>query len=178
MLRSLLSETGLSEELKWGVPCYTYGGSNVAILSALCDSCVPGFFKGVLLRDEEGHLVKPGENSQAVRQFRFTGEHQIVEKNDLIKAYLLEAIEVEKSGFKYERNPEPIPDELQVKLDEDPLFRSAFESLTPGRRRGYILHFSQPKKRETREERIRKWTPRILNGEGMHDRYRRKSKKR
>ncbi|MCB0737587.1 MAG: YdeI/OmpD-associated family protein [Bacteroidetes bacterium] len=172
-LRTLLVESGLNEESKWGVPCYTYNGSNVAILGALKDNASVGFFKGVLLKDEQNLLVAPGKNSQAVRQFRFTSTSELLKVEQHVRAYLQEAIEIEKSGQKVEfgANPEPIPAELQNKLDNDPLFQSAFEALTPGKQRGYILHFSQPKNAATRISRIDKCAPKILNGEGMHDAY-------
>jgi len=175
LLRSIILETGLTEELKWGVACYTFHGANILILSALKEHCVIGFFKGVLLKDPASLLVKPGEHSQAVRQFRFDDIDTIIECKDLIKTYIDEAVEVEKAGLKvnFNENPEPIPDELQERFEEDPVFRTAFEALTPGRRRGYIIHFSQPKQRKTREARIDKWTEKILKGEGMHDEYRR-----
>lgn len=173
-LRIYVNDCGLTEELKWGVPCYTYQNANIVIMSALKEYCALGFFKGALLNDTEGILSKPGENSQAVRQFRFTDVKDVKGLEAIIKAYIYEAIEVEKAGLKIEfrKNPEPVPEELEKKLEEDPVFRNAFEALTPGRQRGYILHFSQPKQSKTRVSRIEKWTEKILNGEGMHDAYR------
>ena len=174
-LRRVVLECGLVEELKWGVPCYMFEGNNILLVSALKDYCVIGFFKGILLNDEHGMLTSPGPNSQAVRQFRFTDPKDVIKEEDIIKSYIYEAVEIEKAGLKvpFKKNPEPLPDELQDKLDADPVFRSAFESLTPGRQRGYILHFSQAKRSETRVARIEKWTEKILNGEGIHDAYRR-----
>lgn len=178
LLRAIALECGLAEEMKWGVPCYTFQGKNVALISAFKESATISFFKGSLMGDRENMLVAPGPNSQASRMMKFTEVAQITAKEAAIKAYFFEAIEVEKAGLKvvFQRNPEPIPEELQAKLDEDPFFRSAFEGLTPGRQRGYILHFSQPKQSKTRVSRIEKWTPRILNGEGMHDEYRSRRK--
>jgi uncharacterized protein YdeI (YjbR/CyaY-like superfamily) len=178
-LRSIVLDCGLEEVLKWGVPCYTFQGKNVLIVSALKDSANISFFKGALLSDELNLLLKPGENSQAARYLKFTDLESIVSNEEAIKAYVFEAIEIEKQGLKvtFQRNPEPIPDELQERLDEDPIFRSAFESLTPGRQRGYVIHFSQPKQSKTRIARIDKWLPKILNGEGMHDQYKSMKKK-
>lgn len=174
LLRNIILDCGLTEESKWGVPCYTYQKGNVLLLSAFKEYCAVSFFKGALLNDESGILDKPGANSQAARLIRFTEIGQIKEVEDLLKAHIFEAIEVEKAGLKvnFKKNPEPVPDELQQKLDEDPVFRNAFETLTPGRQRGYILHFSQPKQSATRHSRIEKCTEKILNGEGLHDKYR------
>ena len=174
-LRTIILNTGLIEELKWGVACYTYNQKNVAILSAFKEYASLSFFKGSLLKDAKGLLVAPGKSSQASRLFKFTKPEQIIATESDITAYLYEAIEVEKAGLKvpFRQNPEPIPEELQQVLDEDAVFRNAFEALTPGRQRGYIIHFSQPKQSKTRTARIEKWTPKILNGEGMHDAYKR-----
>jgi uncharacterized protein YdeI (YjbR/CyaY-like superfamily) len=173
MLRNLVLSCGLTEELKWGVPCYTYNGKNILNISALKHSATIGFFKGALLNDSENILVKPGENSQAARYLKFTTVSQIQDIDEIIRAYIFEAIEIEKAGLEiqFKKNPEPVPDELQEKLDNDPMFNSAWESLTPGRQRGYIIYFSQPKQSKTRVNRIEKYTPNILNGEGMHDKY-------
>lgn len=173
ILRSIVLDCGLTEELKWGVPCYTYAGNNVLLVSAFKEFCAVSFFKGSLLNDSRNILEKPGKNSQATRYAKFTGTDEIMEKETVLKAYIFEAVEAEKAGLKVEfkKNPEPIPEELQQKLNEDPFFKTAFEELTPGRQRGYILYFSQPKKPETRAARIKKYTPGILNGEGLHDKY-------
>ena len=180
LLRSLVLDCGLEEDFKWSQPCYTFRDRNVLLITALRDHAALSFFKGSLLEDPDSILIKPGESSQAGRYLKFTNVEEIVEKETLIKAYVQEAIEAEKAGRKVEfkRNPEPIPKELQVKLNEDPFFEMAFESLTPGRQRGYIIHFSQPKKSETRVSRIEKWMPKILNGEGMHDEYRSRRKEK
>ena len=176
LLRAMVLDCGLTEEMKWGVPCYTFQGNNVLIISAFKEYCGLSFFKGVLLSDAKGLLDKPGENSQATRLFRFKHVNDISVIEEDIRAYIFEAIEVEKAGLKvpYKKNPEPMPDELVQKLEADPVFKSAFEALTPGRQRGYILYFSAPKQSKTRCSRIEKYTEKILNGEGMHDRYSRK----
>lgn len=178
LLRLILNDSELIEELKWGVPCYTYNGKNVLMLSALKESVVVSFLKGSLLKDVHGILVAPGKNSQAVRYIKMTSVAQVHELKKFIKEYIQESIEIEKAGLKVEfkQNPEPIPEELQWKLNDDPVFKNAFESLTPGRQRGYIIHFSQPKQSKTRESRIEKCTPDILNGIGMHDHYKSKKK--
>ena len=171
-LRRILLECGLTEELKWSQPCYTYKGHNVVLMSAFKEYAALGFFKGTLLRDSEVILAKPGENSQAVRQFQFTRVEDVLAKEPIIKAYVYEAIELENAGLKvsFAKNPEPIPEELRAKLDVDPDLKKAFESLTPGRQRGYILHFSAPTQSKTRESRIEKCIPKILKGKGFHDR--------
>ena len=172
-LRRIVLECGLTEEVKWSVPCYTFQQNNVLIVSAFKEYCSLSFFKGALLKDAEGILEKPGENSQAARLFKFTNVQQILEMEPTIKAYIYEAIEVEKAGLKVDfkqKNELVYPEELQTKLDEDPELKSAFESLTPGRQRGYVLHFSQPKQSKTRISRIEKCIPKILEGKGFHDR--------
>ncbi|MFN0278323.1 MAG: YdeI/OmpD-associated family protein [Pyrinomonadaceae bacterium] len=174
-LRSFVLDCGLTEEVKWGVPCYTFEGKNILIVAALKDYCAVSFFKGSLLKDLKGLLVSPGENSQAAKMFRFTDVRKILEMEPVVKAYIHEAVEVEKAGLKVPFKPiseHKIPEELQKKLDEDPAFSSAFNALTPGRQRGYIIHFSQPKQSKTREARIEKYMPQIFNGIGMHDQYR------
>ena len=171
-LRRIMLDCGVTEELKWGVPCYTFQKSNIVTVSALKDCCAVGFFKGALLNDVHKLLDKPGEHSQAARVIRFTNVHQIIKNEAILKAYIFEAIEVEKAGLKvtFKKNPEPIPEEFQKKLDENPSLKTAFEALTPGRQRGYILHFSQPKQSKTRVSRIEKCMPRIFEGKGLHDR--------
>ncbi|TNE56475.1 MAG: hypothetical protein EP344_12380 [Bacteroidetes bacterium] len=171
-LRLIVLDCGLTEEIKWGVPCYTNEGNNILLLSAFKDYCSLSFFKGALLQDPIGILEMPGPNSQAARLIRFTDAQKVLELEPILKTYIAAAIEVEKSGLKvqFKKNPEPVPEELQQKLDEDPVFRAAFEALTPGRQRGYILHFSAPKQSKTRESRIEKCMPQILSGKGLHDR--------
>lgn len=172
-LREIVLDCGLTEEVKWGVPCYTLQGANVVVISALKECCVVSFFKGALLHEEDGILVKPGANSQVGRIIRLTSLEQIKQLEPLIRAYIYEAIEVERAGLKVElkQNPEPIPEEFQQRLDNDPALSTAFYSLTPGRQRGYILHFSASKQSKTRESRIDKCIPLILSGIGLHDKY-------
>jgi len=172
-LRAIVLDCGLTEELKWGVPCYTFNNSNVLIVSAFKDFAAISFFKGSLLRDSDANLEKPGANSQASRYMKFTNVKEVLEKENILKAYIFEAIEIEKAGLKvnFRKTQEPIPEELQQKLDDDPFFRTAFEDMTPGRQRGYIIYFSQPKQAKTRIARIEKCTAKILNGEGLHDNY-------
>lgn len=171
-LRRIVLECGLQEELKWSQPCYSFKNSNILIVTAFKEYAALAFFKGVLLKDFKGILVAPGESSQSSRQARFTNVKDIIEKETILKAYIFEAIEVEKAGLKvnFKKNPEPIPEEFQKKMDEIPAFKKAFEALTPGRQRGYILHFSQPKQSKTRASRVEKYMPKILNGKGINDR--------
>lgn len=178
LLRRIVLESGLVEESKWGAPCYTFQGKNVLMVSALKSYCCISFFKGSLLSDQKNILVKPGANSQAARLFKFKNTDEIINIENEIRAYIYEAIEVEKAGLNvvFEKNPEPIPEELVSKFEEDPILKNAFESLTPGRQRGYILHFSAPKQSKTRVSRIEKCTPMILSGIGLHDQYKAKKK--
>ena len=177
-LRRIALETGLEEDYKWSQPCYTYKGTNVLMVSALKNCAVMAFFKGALLKDEHKLLIAPGKSSQADRQFRYTDVQTIIDQEEIIKAYIFEAIEVEKAGLKIEfkKSPEDMPAELIQMMDTNPELKQAFYALTPGRQRGYILHFSQPKQAKTRFARIEKWTPKILNGEGMHDKYKSRKK--
>ncbi len=172
-LRTLILDCGLTETSKWGVPCYTFQKKNVLLIGALKESCTISFFKGALLKDPEGILEKPGAHTQASRVIRFTGVARIQEIEVSLKAYIFEALEIEKAGLKValEESPGPVPEELESKFKEDPVLKSAFEALTPGRKRGYMLHFSQPKQAGTRVARIEKCIPKILNGEGLHDKY-------
>jgi len=172
-LRRIVLDCGLQEEFKWSQPCYTFQNKNVLIVTAFKGYAAVAFFKGSLLKDTDGILITPGASSQAGRQLRFTDVGKIRDMESVIKAYIFEAIEVEKAGLqvKFKKNPEPIPPELQEKLDTDYSFKMAFEALTPGRQRGYILHFSQPKQSKTRLSRIDKCVDKILKGEGLNDRY-------
>jgi len=172
-LRRIVLECGLTEALKWGVPCYTFQNKNILIISAFKEYCSISFFKGALLSDSQSILQKQGENTQVTRLIKFTDVQKIVENEALLKTYIHEAVEVEKAGVKVtlKKNPEPIPKELDKKFEEDPVFKTAFETLTPGRQRGYILYFSAPKQSKTRESRIEKCLGKILNGEGLHDKY-------
>ena len=176
LLRCIVLECGLVEECKWGVPCYTFNNKNVLIVSAFNDYCSISFFKGSLLSDPQGILTKPGKNSQAARLFKVTNIEQIKKNKNDIKTYIHEAIEVEKAGIKvhFKKNPEPIPEELEAKFEEDSIFKNAFEALTPGRQRGYIIFFSAPKLSKTRVSRIEKSIGKILNGIGLHDKYSRR----
>jgi uncharacterized protein YdeI (YjbR/CyaY-like superfamily) len=171
-LRTLILECGLTEELKWGVPCYTFQKSNVVLIHEFKAYCAILFTKGALLNDAEGILIQQTENVQAARQIRFTNVQQIVEIANTIKAYVYEAIEVEKAGLKVElKKPSEfkVPEEFQQKLGENPTLKTAFEKLTAGKQRAYLLHFSSPKQSKTREARVEKATEAILNGKGLNE---------
>ena len=171
-LRMIVLDCGLIEELKWGVPCYTLQKSNIVLIHVFKEYCALLFFKGALLNDPNGILIQQTENVQAARQIRFTNVQEIVKMAPMLKAYILEAIEVEKAGLKvnFKRNTELIfPEEFQTKLDEIPDLKAAFEALTPGRQRAYILYFSAPKQSKTRESRVEKFRQQILNGKGLND---------
>jgi uncharacterized protein YdeI (YjbR/CyaY-like superfamily) len=170
-LRRIALESGLTEDLKWGVATYCYEGKNVAMVSAFKDYASLSFFKGALLTDMDKILHSPGENSQAARLLRFKSPENVLELEQMIKAFIREAIELEKSGKKVEfnKNPEPVPVELEQKMEENPNLAAAFKALTPGRQRGYILFFSAPKQSATRVNRIEKMIPQILAGKGMND---------
>lgn len=171
-LRAILRACPLTEEFKWRGPVYTADDGNVAIVWGFKDFCALGFFKGVLLKDPEGILVPPGDNSRSVRMAKFTSVADIAAMEAILKDYIREAIEVEKAGLKvaFPKDDLDYPMELVDRLDGDPDFREAFGALTPGRQRGWVLHFSQPKQSATRVSRIDKAAPRILAGKGMHDR--------
>lgn len=172
-LREIVLECGLTEELKWGVPCYTFDGNNVVIIGAFKEYCSLSFFKGVLLKDASAILSKQGENSQAGRLVKFTDVQQVIEKESSLKDFIREAVEIEKASLKVEYkdvSEYKIPEELQNKLNENEAFKNAFNTLTPGRQKGYILHFSQPKQSKTRELRIEKYMPQIFLGKGLNDR--------
>lgn len=172
MLRHIVLDSGLTEEIKWGVPVYTHNGKNVVTVSALKDYAAIGFFKGVLLTDSQKILSQQG-NLQSDRLVKFTDVHQINKLEDVLKTYIAEAIAIEESGKKVEfkKNPEPIPEELLQVFENDPALEKAFFALTPGRQRGYIIYFSQPKQAQTRLGRIEKYKQQILNGVGLHDKY-------
>jgi uncharacterized protein YdeI (YjbR/CyaY-like superfamily) len=171
-LRSIVLSCGLTEELKWGVPCYTSDNKNIAMVSAFKEHCCLSFFKGALLNDPRDILVKPGESSQAARYVKFTSLQQVMEMEEVLKTYILSAVEIEKSGQKvaFVKNPEPVPEELVSKFEEYPELKHAFDALTPGRQRGYIIYFSQPKQRQSRLNRIEKCMQKILKGEGLNER--------
>jgi uncharacterized protein YdeI (YjbR/CyaY-like superfamily) len=171
-LRRILLDCPVTEEFKWRSPCYTFQKGNVVTIWGFKEYCVLSFFKGVLLRDTERILVAPGENSRSVRMVRFTSVSAIVEMEAFLRDYVHEAIEVEKTGQKVDFRKDDLvfSKELIGKLDENPDMKAAFEALTPGRQRGYILYFSQPKQSKTRLSRIEKYVPRIFEGKGLHDR--------
>lgn len=171
-LRSIVLECGLSEELKWGVPTYTFQGKNVALIHDFKEYCAVLFVKGALLRDVQGILIQQTEHVQAARQIRFMCVQDVLDHKDSLQAYLYEAIVVEKSGLKVDLKKTanyPIPEEFQRELNENQPLRIAFDALTPGRQRAYLLHFAQPKQAKTRESRIEKWSPQILKGKGLDD---------
>jgi uncharacterized protein YdeI (YjbR/CyaY-like superfamily) len=170
-LRAIVLESGLTEELKWRLPCYTLDGSNIAIIQGFKEYCALMFFKGALLRDPKRLLVAPG-NSQAGRQFRFTNAREIAVAEPVLKAYIREAIQVEKAGLKVKLKKTAdytVPAEFQRKLDAVPPLKAAFDVLTPGRQRAYIYFFSQPKQSKTRASRVEKSVERILKGKGLND---------
>lgn len=171
-LRMIIPECGLTEELKWGVPCYTYQNRNIALIHVFKDYCAVLFFKGALLNDANGILVQQTQNVQSARQIRFTSVREIVEREPVLKAYIYEAIEVEKAGLEvsFKKTTEfTIPEEFQSKLKENSDLKTAFEALTPGRQRAYLLHFSSPKQSKTRESRVGKYMQQILDGKGLND---------
>ncbi|MFJ9382171.1 YdeI family protein [Peribacillus sp. NPDC101481] len=171
-LRNIVLDCGLTEEFKWMHPCYTFEKKNIVLIHGFKEYCALLFHKGALLKDTHGILIQQTENVQGARQIRFTNLQEIVATETILKAYIHEAIEVEKAGLQvnFKKNEEfIIPDELQNKFDEIPALKTAFEALTPGRQRAYILHFSQPKQSKTRESRVEKCMQNILNGKGLKD---------
>ncbi len=180
-LRKIILDCGLTEELKWGKPCYTiatgsssrsFEKSNIVLIHGFKEYCAMLFFKGALLHDTKGLLIQQTENVQAARQIRFTNVREIVKMKTSLRAYIKEAIEVEKAGLKvnFKKTAEfVIPEEFQKTLDKTPALKNAFEALTPGRQRAYILYFSAAKQSKTRESRIEKSMPRILKGKGLND---------
>ena len=171
-LRIIVLDSGLTEELKWGVPCYTFKTKNIVLIHVFKEYCAVLFFKGVLLKDTNNILVQQTDNVQAARQLRFTNVREIVKMKALLKAYIYEAIEVEKAGLKVnlkKTSEYKIPVEFKNKQNETPALKTAFEVLTPGRQRAYILYFSSPKQSKTRESRIEKSMKQILNGKGLND---------
>jgi uncharacterized protein YdeI (YjbR/CyaY-like superfamily) len=171
-LRMITLDCGLAEELKWGCPCYTFRRSNIVLIHVFKEYCAYLFFKGALLNDTEGILIQQTENVQSARQIRFSNVLEIVEMESILKAYIHQAIEVEKAGLKVELKRTAdftVPEEFQNKLDHIPALKTAFEALTPGRQRGYLFYFSQPKQSKTRQARIEKFLPQILGGKGLDD---------
>ncbi len=179
-LRALMLACGLTEEVKWGAPCYTLDGKNILMVSALRDHASIGFFKGALLKDPKGLLTRPGENSQAMRTFRFTSVKEITTNAAAIKAFVKEAIALEKAGKKVAFKKvadHPVPEEFQKALKRSAALKKAFEALTPGRQRSWLLHFSAPKQSETRAARVAKSIPMIMEGLGMNDVWKQRDKK-
>ncbi|UOE49410.1 DUF1801 domain-containing protein [Mucilaginibacter sp. SMC90] len=171
-LRLIALDCGLIEELKWGCPCYTYRESNIVLIHVFKEYCAFLFFKGALLSDTHKVLIQQSENVQAARQIRFTHVEEVTAQRNILKAYIYEAIEVEKAGLKVNLKKTEdfaVADEFQSKLNSIPALKVAFEALTPGRQKAYLLHFSQPKQSSTREARVEKWMPQILNGKGLND---------
>ena len=171
-LRTIVLSCGLDEELKWGCPCYTFEKTNIVLIHVFKEYCALLFFKGALLDDAEGILVQQTKNVQVARQIRFTSVREIVQMKSILKAYIFEAIEVDKSGLKptlKKTEQYGIPEEFQKKLDKTPTLKSAFKALTPGRQRGYILYFAAPKQSKTRASRIEKSMKQILKGKGLND---------
>ena len=171
-LRSIVLECDLTEDLKWGQPCYTLATANIVLIHGFKEYCALLFFKGALMKDSEGILIQQTENVQVARQIRFTNMREIVKMEATVKAYIREAIKVEKSGVKVELKKTEefkVPEEFQYQLDRAPALREAFSALTPGRQRAYLLHFSAPKLSKTRESRVEKCIPLILDGMGLND---------
>ena len=171
-LRMIVLDCSLNEELKWGCPCYTFQNNNIVLIHVFKVYCALLFFKGALLKDTNGILIQQTKNVQSAGQIRFTNVKEIVKLEPVIKAYIYEAIEVEKAGLKVTLKKTEeyiIPEEFKKKLDKNAALKKAFEALTPGRQRAYIFHFSQPKQSKTREARVEKHIPQILNGKGLTD---------
>jgi uncharacterized protein YdeI (YjbR/CyaY-like superfamily) len=172
LLREIVLDCGLIEELKWGCPCYTFEKSNIVLIHVFKEYCALLFFKGVLLNDPNGILIQQTANVQAARQIRFTNLKEIVKQKKILKAYIYEAIEVEKAGLKVplkKATEFSMAEEFKNKLDKKPALKKAFYALTPGRQRAYLLYFSAPKQSKTRESRIEKSIPQILDGKGLAD---------
>lgn len=172
ILRTIVLDCGLSEELKWGNPCYTFEGSNIVLIHGFKDYCALLFFKGALLKDADLILIQQTKNVQAARQARFTSVSEIAKNKKALKTYIYEAIEVEKAGLKVPLKKTKefnMPEEFKKTLDENAELKKAFKALTPGRQRGYLLYFSTPKQSKTRVSRIEKYTPAILDGRGFND---------
>jgi len=171
-LRKIILDCGLTEELKWGCPCYTFNNSNIVLIHVFKEYCAVLFFKGALLNDASGILVQQTKNVQAARQVRFTNLREVRDQEPILKAYIYEAIEVEKAGLKVNLKKTAeyaIPEEFQKKLNKMPALKKAFNALTPGRQRAYLLYFSSPKQSKTRETRVEKSVQQILEGRGLND---------
>ena len=171
-LRTIVLDCGLTEELKWGQPCYTFQKSNIVLIHGFKEYCALLFFKGVLLHDTDSILIRQTENVQAARQIRFTNVQEITKIESVLKSYIYEAIEVEKAGLKVKKKKTSdfkVPEEFQNRLDEMPALKTSFNALTPGRQRAYLFYFSQPKQSKTRASRVEKYMQQILNGKGLND---------
>ena len=171
-LRMIILDCGLIEELKWGCPCYTFENTNIVLIHGFKEYCALLFFKGALLSDPNGILIQQTKNVQSARQIRFTNVKEIGQMEKILKAYIYEAIELERAGLKVKLKKTAdfkIPEEFQKKLNKNKALKTAFEKLTPGRQRAYIFYFSQAKQSKTREERVEKYTKQILNGKGLDD---------
>jgi uncharacterized protein YdeI (YjbR/CyaY-like superfamily) len=181
-LRVIVLDCQLSEELKWGCPCYTFHNGNIVVIHVFKEYCALLFFKGALLNDPNDILIQQTEHVQAARQIRFTNLREIVKLEPILKSYIYEAIEVEKAGLKVKLKKTaafPVPEEFKVKMDKKAALKTAFYALTPGRQRAYLLHFAAPKQAKTRESRVEKWIPEILKGKGLNEEYlSRKGKKK
>lgn len=171
-LRAIILDCGLTEELKWGCPCYTFEERNIVLIHGFKEYCALLFFKGALLNDADNILIQQTKNVQSARQARFINVQQIIKLKPVLRAYIYEAIEVEKAGLKVKLKKTaefPVPEEFQNKLDKSPALKKAFNALTPGRQRAYIFHFSQPKQSKTRAARVEKYMQHILKGKGLND---------
>jgi uncharacterized protein YdeI (YjbR/CyaY-like superfamily) len=171
-LRMIVLDCGLTEELKWGAPCYTFQKSNIVLIHVFKEYCALLFFKGALMKNANGVLIQQTKNVQSARQIRFTNVREIIKMKPILKAHIYEAIEVEKAGLKVDFKAEKkldLPEEFQKKLNKNPALKTAFDALTPGRQRAYNLYFSAPKQSKTRESRIEKSVQRILKGKGLND---------
>lgn len=171
-LRAIILDCGLTEELKWGQPCYAYQDKNIVLIHGFKEYCAMLFFKGALMGDADGILIQQTENVQSARQVRFTNVKEITKLERVLKAYVYEAIEVEKAGLKVKLKKTKdyaVPEEFQKKLDKTPKLKKAFEALTPGRQRAYLFYFSAPKLSKTRESRVDKSVKQILAGKGLDD---------
>lgn len=171
-LRKIVLDCGLIEELKWGCPCYTFQDTNIVLMHGFKEYCALLFFKGALLNDPNGILIQQTKNVQSARQIRFTHIREIIKMEKILKAYIYEAIEVERAGLKVKlkkTSDYKTPDEFQKRLDKKPALKKAFEALTPGRQRAYLFYFSQPKLSKTRAERVEKYMKQILSGKGLND---------
>jgi uncharacterized protein YdeI (YjbR/CyaY-like superfamily) len=171
-LRTIILDCGLIEELKWGCPCYTFENTNIVLIHGFKEYCALLFFKGALLSDPNGILIQQTKNVQSARQIRFTNVREIVKMEKILKAYIYEAIEVERAGLKVKLKKTSefkIPEEFQKRLDKNTALKKAFDALTPGRQKAYIFYFSQAKQSKTREARVEKYIKQILNGKGLDD---------